>query len=192
MPSATEKSLVWGDPLSQNFGRTSAPRLPQEVQSKSGSISASRTADLDVMAALVIAAIDQHVADARCVRQINMTGKSAKCCQTSSSHSGVDCSARACCILTLSGPIAAWHGGRLVTRSGLVRDAQRRTRWPIKAAFPQGRILGTFAQCSESNWTLKNARLICHKPLRRIFGTKLLSDPSGVSGARERNINRRH
>jgi hypothetical protein len=53
-----------------NFGHISAPRLPQRVQVKFGLISAGRTfvspavgAGVDV-AAPVIAAIDQHVADA--------------------------------------------------------------------------------------------------------------------------------
>jgi hypothetical protein len=50
----------------ENFGRTSAPFLPQCVQVKLGSMSESRTVSVgfDVMAAAVIAAIDQHVADA--------------------------------------------------------------------------------------------------------------------------------
>ena len=48
----------------ENFGRTSAPFLPQCIQVKLGSMSESRTVSVgfDVMAAAVIA--DQHVADA--------------------------------------------------------------------------------------------------------------------------------
>ena len=55
----------------ENFGRASAPRLPQAVQTKSGSMSDSLIGpalgtDRDVVAAAVIAAIDQHIADAGC------------------------------------------------------------------------------------------------------------------------------
>ena len=56
----------------ENFGRTSAPRLPQAVQTKSGSMSDSlipgqRSALIVVrVAASVIPTIDQHIADAGC------------------------------------------------------------------------------------------------------------------------------
>ena len=55
----------------ENFGRTSAPFLPQHVQVKLGSMSESQTSStqpfsvgFDMAAAAVIAPIDQDVADA--------------------------------------------------------------------------------------------------------------------------------
>ena len=57
-----------------NFGRTSAPRLPQREQVKLGFVGEpdivgpAVSVGFDVMAATVIAAIDQHIAHAGCAQ----------------------------------------------------------------------------------------------------------------------------